>query len=659
MEGSGEWKKTGCVLCAQNCGLEMRVQDHKLVAVRPDKENPRSRGYVCRKGMNVLNHQYSADRLTHPLKRVGQEFIPLSWDQALDEIAEKLRNTIATHGPRSLAYVGASAQGGSFEGAFGLGLIRGLGSRYFYSSAGQEFSGAWWVNGRVLGRQYHLAIPDETRSPMLVAWGWNGVESHQMPRAPLVLKEISKDPARTLVVVDPRRSETAALADIHLALRPGTDALLMKARIALILERGWEDRAYLEAYVVDFDRVRPWFENMDIPAALDLCELSLKTVEDLCRRMTRNIWCVHPDLGIYMGRHSALNSHLMMILGAVCGIFGREGGNRVAGMVMAMGSHADERDPRTWRTVATNLPPAAAGAFPPAVLPEEILPPGPDRLRAVMVSACNPLRSYPDTKAFERAFSALDLLVVNDIVLSETARLAHYVLPCRSYYEAWDGTFFPWTFPDIYFQMRRPLVPPPGACLESAQIFTRLARRLGLVPDIPSRVQKAARAAVAAEKQGEGSRGRMAFGGELLNWAGENPDVFKSMVCVLAETLGKEWDSATRAALWGMMMTAPDTFRENAARLGFEPGMDQGEKIFQAIMDHPQGLWVGRVDDTGVLEGVKTPSGKLELHIPELEDMARALSAEGESLALALPKEFPLILNAGRHTRYNANTLMR
>ena len=127
-------------------------------------------------------------------------------------------------------------------------LLRGLGSQYYYSSAGQEFSGHWWVHGRMLGRQYNVTIPDEQHSELLLAWGWNGMMSHQMPRARVVLKGFSQDPKRKLVVVDPRLSETAAIADVHLALRPGSDALLLKAMLAMILEQGWEDADYLSRH---------------------------------------------------------------------------------------------------------------------------------------------------------------------------------------------------------------------------------------------------------------------------------------------------------------------------------------------------------------------------------------------------------------------------
>jgi len=641
------WHKTACVLCAQNCGLEALVEAGRMIKVRPDKENPRSRGYACRKGLNVLYHQYPKDRLTEPLKRVGGRFEPISWDQAIDEIAEKMQDLVEQYGPRCLAYMGASSQGGHFEGAFGLSILRALGSQNFYSSAGQEFSGSWWVFGRMLGKQYNVAIPDEHQAEMLVGWGWNGMESHQMPRAPKVLTKFSKAPDRILVVIDPRESETAAVANMHLPIRPGTDALLIKAMIAIILENNWEARDYITQFVNGWEAIRPWFENFDAKAAISVCELDYSQVLELCRLMTTKRWCMHPDLGIYMGRHSTLNSYLMNILGAVCGIFGVRGGNIIPGMVVPMGFHADERDPKTWRTVATNVPPVAGGAFPPAVMPEEIMAEHPERLRAVYVSACNPLRSYPDTSAYEEAFAKLDLLVVNEIVMSETARFAHYVLPCRSYYESWDGTFFPWTYPEVFFQMRRPVVETPGDCLEGAQIFTRLADRLGLIPEIPEDLHAAA------------AGDRLTFGAKLMEWAQTEPKALAAMPFVLAQTLGQKWDSANLAALWGILMTAPKSFRKNAARAGFETGMDQGDRIFQSILNAPEGLWVGKANDQNPMDGIKTPSNKIEVHIPELENEVKALNAENEAEDLNMPEGFPLILNAGRHMRTNANTLMR
>lgn len=643
----GTWHKTGCVLCAQNCGLEVLVEDNRMVNVKPDKSNPRSQGYACRKGLNVIHHQYPKDRITEPLKRVGDRFEPISWVKAIEEIADKMKSIVDTHGPRAIAYMGASAQGGHSEGAFGLSILRALKSQNFYSSAGQEFSSSWWLFGRMLGKQYNIAIPDEHHTEMLVGWGWNGVESHQMPRAPIELKKISKDPEKLLVIIDPRKSETAAIANIHLPIRPGTDALLIKAMISIIIDNGWEKKAYIAEHVEGWEAIRSWFENFDAKSAIDVCGLDYEHVFELCRLMTTKKWCMHPDLGIYMGRNSVMNSYMMNVLGAICGVFCVSGGNLIPGMVVPMGFHADERNPKTWRTVITNMPPASAGSFPPAVMPEEILNDHPERIRAVHVSACNPLRAYPDTAAYEEAFSKLDLLVVNDMVMSETARLADYVLPCRTFYESWDATFFPWTYPKVYFQLRRPIVTPPEKCLEASQIFTLIADKLGLIPEIPKNLYEAAK------------QDRFTYGAKLMEWAATEPKALKAMPFVLAKTLGKEWDSAAKAGMWGIMMTAPKAFRKNAARIGFEPGLDQGDRIFQALLDNPEGIWIGDADPLENFKALKTPSGKVEVFVPELEEDAKNLNAENEAKDLKLPGEFPMILSAGRHTRYNINTLIR
>ena len=643
----GKWHKTGCVLCAQNCGLEVWVENNKMMKVRPDKENPRSEGYVCRKGLNVTYHQYPADRLTEPLKKVDGKFVPVSWDQAMTEIAEKLKNGIAQYGPRSYAYLGASAQGGHMEAAFGVSLMKCLGSQNLYTSGGQEFSGIWWVQGRMFGKQYILHGPDDHETEMLIAWGWNGMQSHQMPQAPKVLRKISKDPDRILVSIDPRKSETAAIANIHLPLKPGTDALLIKAMIAIIVEQGWEKKEYIQSYVEGWDKIKHWFVGFDARAAIDTCALDYDAVLELCQLMSQKCWSFHSDLGIFMGRHSTMNSYLLNILGAVCGIFGQRGGNIILGLFAPLGYHADERHPNTWKTAVTGMPPAAAGSFPPSVLPEEILSDHPDRLRSAIVSVCNPLRSWPDTQALEKAFSQLDLLVVHDIVMSETARLAHYVLPCKTFYESWDGTFFPWTYPNIYFQLRRPIVECEGNCLEASQIFTLLAEKLGLIPDIPDAVMEAA------------SKDRLTFGMSLMEWIGAQPEHLDKMVFILSKTLGKVWNSAALSALWGMLMTSPKSFQQNAVRFGFEKGLDLGDRIFQAILDTPQGLWVGKVDTENNLGAIKTPSGKIEMLIPELAEPVENLNAENESKDLSLPDEFPLVLNAGRHRSTNMNTQMR
>ncbi|MBA4394043.1 MAG: molybdopterin dinucleotide-binding protein, partial [Desulfobacca sp.] len=186
----GKSFKTGCVLCAQNCGLEVEIENNRLVKVRGDKENVRSEGYLCRKGMNIAYHQHNADRLKTPLKRVGARFEPISWDQAIGEIADRLKGIVAQYGPRSFAYMGGGGQGCHFEAAFGVRLLRGMGSHYHYSAVAQEFSGMFWVHGRMFGRQYLHGGPDIEETDLLLVLGWNGMQSHQIPQAPRHLQRI-------------------------------------------------------------------------------------------------------------------------------------------------------------------------------------------------------------------------------------------------------------------------------------------------------------------------------------------------------------------------------------------------------------------------------------------------------------------------------------
>jgi len=616
------------------------------VKVRGDKGNVRSEGYVCRKGLNIANHQHNADRLKYPLKRVGDQFERISWEQAIDEIGGKIREIVDRYGPRAFAYMGGGGQGCHFEAAFGVRLLRGLGSRYHYSALAQEFSGMFWANGRMHGRQTLFAEIDAEETDYLLVFGWNGMQSHQIPQAPRQLPRIAKDPDKSLVVIDPRLSETAKVANLHLAIRPGTDALLLRAMIAIILQEGWENRDYLEKHVSGLENVKDLFLNFDARAAVRICNLDFDSVREVCRQFATRKSCLRYDLGLMMNRHSAVSSYLAVVLQAICGRIGVRGGNVFHGQMMPLGSHSDERDPKTWRTVATNFFPVV-GCFPPNAMPEEILSDHPERLRAVIVSGANPLRSYADTTAYETAFKRLDLLVTAELAMTETAVLSHYVLPARSGYESWDGTFFPFTFPGIYFQMRRPIVEPDGEPLELGEIHLRLADRLGLIPPIPDSLYRAAEESHAA------------FGQALMEYAAGEPAALGAMPFVLGKTLGKAKGSVHLAALWGMLQTAPKALRKNAARAGFTPGIGMGEEIFQKILDHPEGIWIGRVDPDRNLDEIRTEDGKINLVIPELRAELETLDAAHEETALVPDPNYPLILMAGRHFNMNANTLMR
>jgi anaerobic selenocysteine-containing dehydrogenase len=350
------------------------------------------------------------------------------------------------------------------------------------------------------------------------------------------------------------------------------------------------------------------------------------------------------DLGILMGRHSTLNSYLELILLALVGRIGASGGNVFLGHLMPMGTHTPEEDPRTWKTVMTHIP-LIMGVFPPNVMPEEIDNDHPQRIRALIVSGSNPLRSYADTTAYEKAFAKLDLLVTIEVAMSETAVLSHYVLPAKSGYEKWDGTFFQWHYPDYYFDMRRPVVQAEGEQVEEAHIYVELAERLGMIPNYPPKLPELA-------------QNRLKYGAALMEYIRTNRNAEPWLPFILAKTLGEELGSMNLAALWGLLMRFPMMHPEEVTRAGYQVGPMTGEEIFRRILDTPSGVKIGVVDTENNLSLLKTPDKKIHIHFPEMESWVKEVTSAAEEAQLA-NKNYPLVLMAGNHMEMVANTIMR
>jgi anaerobic selenocysteine-containing dehydrogenase len=631
------WKKTSCTLCANGCGLEVQVEDNRIVKARGDKDCPTSEGYVCR----IAYHLHNADRVLYPLKRVGEDFERISWDQAITEITEKLRDILQQHGPRSLASLfggGELGVGGTFHL---ISLVNTLGSRYQYSSANQEFAGRYWAHGLTLGSQGMAFMSDHENTDMMLLIGKNPLMSHHFPQARRKLLKMSKNPDQLLVVVDPRLSETAKIANIHLPIRPGTDALLLKSMIAIILREEMHSQEYIDKHTDGFNEVLPWFADFDVRAALEVCELDCDQVFRVCREFAMRRSCLHDDLGILMGRHSALVSYLLVVLLAICGRISVPGGNYLTG-----GGRFDPNAPDVWRTQTTGIP-ALNGMFPPNVMPEEIMSDHPDRLRAVFTYTVNPLRSYADTTAYEQAFRRLDLLVVTEIAMSETATLAHYVLPSKSFYESWNGRFGG-DVSKIYGRAPGPVVQAEGEQKEGGEVFTLLADAMGLIPELPESLYQAA-----------GSRSLKEYPDALGDYLGKDPQSYGVLPFIVAKTLGNAVDSTHLASHFTTFMQRSPERQEQAARAGFAVGPDQGLEIYQATLEHPEGVLVGIRDPEKNIGQLATKSGKIQLHDSKVEDWIREINPTDEEERLKPDEKFPLILMAGRHMDMNANTGMR
>ncbi len=639
---AGEWKSTGCILCSINCGLKVQVEDGHFVKIRGDKENPRSRGYTCEKPARLDHYQNHADRLTSPLRRRADgSYEAIDWDTAIEEVAAKLAAVRDTHGGEKIMYYGGGGQGNHLGGAYSSATRRALGMRYQSNALAQEKTGEFWVERQMFGGRPE---PDFEHAEVSVFVGKNPWHSHGFERARVTLRDIAKDPERSMIVLDPRRTETADLADYFLQVRPGTDAFALAAMLAVLVQEDLVDRDFLAEHAGDGG---PLFEAL---STVDVAEYSARAGvdADLVREAARRIGragsvAVVEDLGIEMAPHSTLNSWLEKLLYALTGNFGRPGTmNLGTHLGKLIGSGKDNRtSPVGGHKIITGLIPCNA-------IPDEILSDHPERFRAMFIESGNPVHSLADSPRMREALEALDFLVVIDVAMTETARLADYVLPGASQYEKVEATFFGGGFPDHTFQLRQRLFEPLAGTLQEPEIHSRLCRALGAYTDEDLTELREA-AAESLEK----------FGIVFAQTLGSRPDLAAIMPVVLYETLGRSLGEGREPAalIWGACQQMVASHADSVRRAGFEgEGPALGDALFRAILDRPEGVVITSDPYEVTFERIHTDEGRIQLVIPELLEELVGLADETPP---GTDDTWPFILAAGERRGTTANTIYR
>ena len=245
------FKQTFCILCYVNCGLEVATEGRKITRVRGDRANERSKGYLCQKPQRLQWYGDHADRLTTPLRRRADgTHEPISWETAFTEIAARLNAIRTEHGGEAFAFYGGGGQGNHLGGAYFSALRETLGATKYFNALSQEKTGDFWVNGRLYGDQLCHTAEDIEHTDLLVVLGCNPWLANGFQGARNEVNDIKKRPGRRMIVIDPRRTEVADVADLHLPLRPGSDAFLLAAMLAILLRRGGEATEFLSRHTV-------------------------------------------------------------------------------------------------------------------------------------------------------------------------------------------------------------------------------------------------------------------------------------------------------------------------------------------------------------------------------------------------------------------------
>src|SRR3954471_524737 len=421
------WKPTACVLCACNCGIEVQVADGNLTRIKGDKAHPGSKGYACEKAQQLAYYQ-GTPRLLSPLRRTpGGAYEEVDWDTAIAEVAAGLARVRDAHGGASIFYYGGGGQGNHLGGAYSGATRSALGVRFSSNALAQEKTGELWIDAHLFGHVTHTA-PDFERAQVAVFAGKNPWMAHGFPRARPTLKAIAADPERTLIVIDPRRTETAELADLHLRVRPGGDASLLSAMLAVLVQEDLLDHGFLEAHAQGHDEVVAAVRDLDVDASCGRAGVEPALAREAARRIgTAESVSILEDLGLQQSPHSTLNSYLEKLLWALTGNFARPGCTNLhtqfsPGGLVGRSRESRRRTPGTGERVIAGMVPAAA-------IPDAVLTDDPARLRAAIIESSNPVHSLPDSPRMREAMGALEFSVVIDITMTETAACADYVLP--------------------------------------------------------------------------------------------------------------------------------------------------------------------------------------------------------------------------------------
>jgi anaerobic selenocysteine-containing dehydrogenase len=421
-----------CNLCEAICGLKLTIEDRQVTAVRGNPDDPLSRGHICPKGVAIGDVYADPDRLRHPVKRVGDEWVELDWDEAFDLVADRLAAIMNEHGKDAVGiYLGNPNVHSLGSMTHGLAMVKAIRTRNTYSATSVDQLPHQLVAHLMYGHQLMLPIPDLDRTSYFLVFGGNPMASNgslmTAPDFPNRLRELHARGGR-MVVVDPRRTETAKVADEHLFIRPGADALVLLAMVNVLFAEGLtRPPAYAKGLETVETAVAPFTPER-------AAEASGIAADDI-RRLTREFAAAdgavaYGRIGVSTTSFGTVAQWAIQLLNLLTGNLDRAGGalltspaiDIVGRRIVGKGHHD------AWQSRVRGLP-ETAGELPVSALREEIETAGQGQIRALITLSGNPVLSTPDGAALDRALEGLDFMVAVDIYANETTRHADVILP--------------------------------------------------------------------------------------------------------------------------------------------------------------------------------------------------------------------------------------
>jgi len=484
-----ETKHTFCRICETLCGFEAEIENGQIIGLKPDKKHVSTKGYSCIKGRRQHEIYNSPDRLLYPLKKVNGRHVRISWEQAISEIGQKVKTISKDFSKDAISmYIGTAAGFGVLHPAFAQGFMEGIGSDSMFSSATQDCSNKFAVARHMYGFPFTQPFPDLSNTECLIIVGSNLVISQfSFLQAPDPIKQIKDIKSRggRVIVIDPRKTETAKVAGEHIFIRPGTDVYFYLSFLHEVRLQNGINRDRVQEFMTGLDEVLEIADNWPAEKTADVTGISAETLKQLVNTyLQANGASLYCSTGVNMGGEGALAFWIQEVINAITGNLDRKGGTLVGRGIMDFlkfgvkkGLLMKEVKSRVGGFGTVN------DAFPGGILADEILTPGNRQIKALFVSGGNPLITMSDSEKLKKAFQKLDLLVCLDILLNETCSEADYVLPCTDPFQRPD---LPFVFPLMlgmqvkpYLQATEAVVPPRGEQRDEASIYIELAKASG------------------------------------------------------------------------------------------------------------------------------------------------------------------------------------
>ncbi|HEX2268637.1 MAG TPA: molybdopterin-dependent oxidoreductase, partial [Pyrinomonadaceae bacterium] len=427
-------------LCEAICGIEITVQDDGRLDIRGDQDDPFSRGYICPKAVALQDFHYDEDRLRHPVRRTANGWQRIAWDEAFDEVAKNLKRVRATQGRNSVAtYLGNPSVHNYGILLFAPPFLRSLKTRNKFSATSVDQLAHHLSAFLMFGHQLLLPVPDLERTKFFLMLGANPLASNgSMMTAPGMNRRLQEIRERggKVILIDPRRNETARVVDRHLFIRPGTDVLLLLALLHVVFAEELASPGPVAAFTIGVETIRDLVAEFSPERVAATTGIEADQIRLLAREFAAAESAVcYGRIGVSTQEFGGVCQWLINVLNIVTGNLDRAGGAMFPlpafDPVTAPQSLAPRGSFGRWRSRVRKLP-EFAGELPVAALAEEILTEGEGQIKALVTVAGNPVLSTPNGRELDRALASLDFMVSIDSYINETTRHAHIILPPTS-----------------------------------------------------------------------------------------------------------------------------------------------------------------------------------------------------------------------------------